>query len=429
MTTLKNIGITLLSILCVICIGLDIWYGVILTTGKDKVISQTFILGNQTVSRIDPDTGNNITESKEFCEVNIFEDVYEIKFNFLLDEKMEYFYSQGFQFLANENGKIDFENKTFNTIVKSEKIDSSNRFNFNDDTLKFVKKVTYNRLLKDVNYQNLTIKKYAQDGVTKTSYLAINPITENFLFKIEIGGKVYGMKLKNEDITFDQNSNLFLGTERDTPYDNFIYKRAEHYNDYRTADIYFLAEQIYNAIVCSDKKLGEAGSIYFQFPNIFNYYEFNGKQYSEISVDLDNAKKITEDISSYYGIKFHLHEGKMRSASQSLFKMKDGNSNFALDGATQTDYFTGATLLNVTANDFDWIATENSGEYLFKLSDDFRKLYEKEERLQFYIQIDLDYLEECGVKFVGFSENSLKNFNIYKAVTKTKGIVTEVGYA
>lgn len=426
MGTLKKIGIAVLSVLCVVCLGLDIWYGVLLKTGKDKIISQSFIVGAQTVSRIDTD--NSITESQEFCEVNIFDDVYEIKFNCLLDEKKEYFYSQGFQFLASENGKIDFETKTFGTVVKTEMVSSSSRFNLKDG---YIHEVTNNRILKDVNYENLIIQKYAQDGVTKTSYKTTNPITENFVFKIEINGKVYGMMFKNEDITFDQNSNLFLGTQKENPNSMLFYNRLDHNNEFRTADVYFFAEEIYKAITNSDKNLGERGSFYFQFPNIFNYYQFDGRQYSEVSVDLDNAKKITEDICSYYGIKFNLHEGKMRNASQSLFKMKDGNSNFALEGVPQTDYFTGTTLLNVTANDFEWKATNVSGEYKFKLSEDFKKVYanDNSKKLKLYVYIDLDYLEDCGVTFAGFKKNAFADFNVLKAVTNNNGILQEVQYA
>lgn len=426
MDILKKIGIALLSVICLICGGLDIWYGVILFTGEDKIISQSFIVSDQTVSRVEQ--GENVTESRQFCEVNIFDDVYEIKFNFLLDENKEYFYSQGFQFIANENGIIDFENKTFETNVKEVEISSSSRFNFTEG---YVKEVTLNRLLKDVSYTNLKVQKYAKDGVTGTSYTTCNPITEEFSFKIEIGDKIYEMKFKNDDITFDQNSNLYLGTLKETPSSLLVYNKIQTINEYRTADVYFFAEEIYKAIVNSEIKPGQTGSFYIQFPDIFEYYEYDGKQYSEVSVDFNNATKITEDISSYFGIKYTYNEGEMKNASQSLFGMKDGNSNFILDGSIATDYFTGTTLINVTANDFEWIATENNGEYLFTLSEDFKKVYadDNSKKLMLYVVIDLDYLSDCGIRFAGFAENAFDGFNVYKAVKESSGEMTEVQYA
>lgn len=429
MSLFKKIMLVLVSLVCTICLGLDIWYGVILATGKEKIISQTFILGEQTVSRID-ENGNSISENEPFCEVNIFDDVYEIKLNYLLDENKEYFYSQGLQFIANDGSDtIDFDSKTFSKVVKNERTNS--KLNFKLSTF-FVRNSEFNRLLTDVNYENLTIKNYGHDTISDTNYTSISPITsKDYFFKLDIDGKTYGMKFKNEDIKFDEKSHLFVGTTSDMPTMAGVYTEYAIYKEYRTADVYFFAEEIYKSIIESDVKLGETLGSYTELPNIFNFYEYKDGQYSETTIDLDKATKLTEDIKTYCGIKINRHEGKMTNASQSLFNMKDGNANFALEGSIPTNYFTGTTLLSVTVNDFDWVSTENANEYKFKLSNDFKKIYgsDNSKKLKLYVNIDLDILNDYGITFAGFEENAFENFSIYKAVTSQNGIITEVEYA
>ena len=110
METIKKIGIILGSLILTICLGLDIWFAVLYKTAPDKVVSWTFKVGNQEIT----DAKTGIKTNKHFCEINVFDNVYEIKFNYLQDEEKNAFYSQGFQFIAtSESNKIDFNNKKF----------------------------------------------------------------------------------------------------------------------------------------------------------------------------------------------------------------------------------------------------------------------------------------------------------------------------
>ena len=112
--------------------------------------------------------------------------------------------------------------------------------------------------------------------------------------------------------------------------------------------------------------------------------------------------------------------------------MVNGNANYSNGELTPSDYFTGKTLIKVTENDFDWIATENSGEYLFKLSDSFKTIYSNynTSSLLLYIEIDESYLNSCNIKFAGFEAETFGEFKVYKANIKTvTGELREVAYA
>lgn len=409
MKTLKNIGIILGSLILTICLGLDIWFAILYKTAPDKVVSWTFKVGNQEV--VDAKTG--VTTDKHFCEINVFDDVYEIKFNYLQDEEKNSFYSQGFQFIATgEENKVDFDNKKFSNVLKTNLVGSSGWFGVNK---------TYDRILSGVNFENMKVLNYASDG--NKDFESSNKISGEYKFKIEIGEDIYILQFKNDDIDCSLNNSNFLQTTTKT----MIVKNT--YNEYRASDVYMFAELLYRSIENSTILNGETTEIIFEFGDLFKYFKYdeNSKQYTEISANSDS--KVIADIKSYYSILVTKNEGNITSSEQSLFKMVDGNSNFKTENAVETDYFTGTTLLKVDEMDFDWIETDNSGEYKFKLSEDFKKIYgeSNSKKLQLYICIDSDKLNsEYGVKFVGFEEDAFDNFNIYKIVEKSNGKTQEV---
>lgn len=408
METIKKIGIILGSLILTICLGLDIWFAVLYKTAPDKVVSWTFKVGNQEIT----DAKTGIKTNKHFCEINVFDNVYEIKFNYLQDEEKNAFYSQGFQFIAtSESNKIDFNNKKFKNVLKQDLVGTTGIFGLDK---------TYNRILSGVNFENMKVLNYATDG--NKDFESSNKISDNYKFKLEIGEDIYILEFKNEDIDCSLNNSNFLQT---TTKQMFV---KNTYNEYRVSDVYMFAEILYRSIENSTIRTGETTEILFELGDLFKYYKYdeNSKQYTEISVNSDS--KVLADIKSYYSILVTVNEGNITSAQQSLFKMVDGNSNFKTSDAVESDYFTGTTLLRVDEMDFDWISTENSGEYKFKLSEDFKKIYgdSNSKKLKLYIYIDADKLNSQGVKFAGFEENAFDNFNISKIVIKTNGEIKEV---
>lgn len=328
------------------------------------------------------------------------------------DEEKNAFYSQGFQFIAtSESNKIDFNNKKFKNVLKQDLVGTTGIFGLDK---------TYNRILSGVNFQNMKVLNYATDG--NKDFESSNKISDNYKFKLEIGEDIYILEFKNEDIDCSLNNSNFLQT---TTKQMFV---KNTYNEYRVSDVYMFAEILYRSIENSTIRTGETTEILFELGDLFKYYKYdeNSKQYTEISVNSDS--KVLADIKSYYNILVTVNEGNITSAQQSLFKMVDGNSNFKTSDAVESDYFTGTTLLRVDEMDFDWISTENSGEYKFKLSEDFKKIYgdSNSKKLKLYIYIDADKLNSQGVKFAGFEENAFDNFNISKIVIKTNGEIKEV---
>ena len=101
MSVRKKILIISLTILLLICAFINIWYLYIRMFGVQKVVSSTFEVGLQSLKNEEnPDT-------KYFIEINYLsnqaqngDEVFEIKFNYMLDENQSAFYSQGLQFVA-----------------------------------------------------------------------------------------------------------------------------------------------------------------------------------------------------------------------------------------------------------------------------------------------------------------------------------------
>ena len=79
LSTIKNI---VLSLVIIICLTLDCWGLYIRFWGKDKVNSYIFKVGAQTATAVNPATGEETTEDRWFCEVNIYDNCYEILFNY-----------------------------------------------------------------------------------------------------------------------------------------------------------------------------------------------------------------------------------------------------------------------------------------------------------------------------------------------------------
>ena len=109
---MKKFLIIIMSLVYCACLTPIIWYAILHFTAPEKVSSQTYNVGSQTVTTVDGDI-----ISDYFCEINIYDDVYELKFTSLLDETKTGIYQQGIQFVPNSSGNFDFEG-TYKTEFK-----------------------------------------------------------------------------------------------------------------------------------------------------------------------------------------------------------------------------------------------------------------------------------------------------------------------
>lgn len=404
----KGLKITLITIfitLMVGCIGIDLWYLYIKQFEPEKVVSNTFEVGLQ-------ETTNG--DVKYFMEVNMYEDLFEVKFNYMLDENKENFYSQGVQFYGESLG-FAWGDSSVAPIYRGE-----------DTELLLIQHEYYDKYLKRRSISG-DFTYYMMFDETKSGVVSSNSLNEYSFFKIDLDGKLYAMKLKGEDTP--RNSDTWV-----TSYTEDIGAvKFSHYDCYTYYDIDYLLNLIYDSI--SSVPNGTNSSYLFEFGNLFNYYEYlEDGTYSEV-ITYDKADLITSAVKSYYSIKVTKNAGKVQQASQSLFKSINGQSNFNTTGIESNDYFIGRTIIEANLNHFDAVSvTEN--DIVLKLKDDFISCYTQEkykDKIYLSVLIDLDQLIEDGKNFLGFSlDNGFSNFTIIscQSVKTIDGelIYSEVAY-
>ena len=388
--------ISIMIVLLLICVSIDVWYLYIRTYGDEKIVSPTFEIGLQETK-----DGN----TKYFMEVNSFDDVFEIKFNYMLDENQTAFYSQGIQFVGKD---LDFQ-LTTDTFQMTDKRQTGGSGWWKD--------YTYDQYEKYVLVNGNT--NYYMSGDDYNSSLIVNnEIPQDRFFKIQLGSDdvkdVYIMTLKGSDTPKNESTYIGYNTWQDGMFD-----RTDHLvNYYLYYDIDLICKLLYDAV--SGLPNGYNKATVFEFGDYFNYYEFNEEtQQYDRPVDLDKAESVATKIHSYYSIKITKHEGKITKASESLFNCVDGNCNYNIAGDySSDDYFIGKTLINCDLYDFDLVQV-NDNNYALKLKQEFFDEYiAKNSEIYLDIVIDLDVFEEEDFIFKGFTlDSGLDNFTIYRCRT------------
>lgn len=472
MKKFKTIGRVILAFAIIVCIGLDFWTLYIHLYGKEKVNSYTFKIGQQTAQAIDPTTGEVTEDSRWFAEVNIYDNCYEILFNYFTDETRTEFYSQGLQFYTN-NDSVDLSNALNSNYSKSstylsifgvqEKTKGSlYTFYYKNPLIEIIKEdnkdkiitqevdrekvlgflwttsiteeTTYykNVVLEDKFYSNLTVSNFASANNYEDSIYSSNPFNKKSFFTVQIGEETYFMKLRGSDTDYlsKNKDKFYFAEERElSPFNSYnkdgktkVYEYNYNYY-YRSCDVYYLAELIYNscqALDCSSEGI----PITFEFGDYFQYYT----DYSAVIQDKNVSDKVLNYVKSYWQIKVQKHQGNMTKASQSLFGTFKGSTNYnesesddAGENEIFTDYHHGRTILDLNENYFDKILIKNSDGLTYKLflslKEDFKKIYEANSRYRLRIAINLDNLNYDNLSFNGFVSGTLDGYSIYKITT------------
>lgn len=409
---MKKFLIVAISILYCVCLTPIVWYSILYFTKPDKVVGQTYEVGSQTVTTID---GNTI--SNYFCEISIYDDCYELKFNALLDENKTGIYSQGIQFIPTISGNFDFSGgygtefnkiKTKDTTIYSEGILMWKYTGF---------MTSYDVVKTDKIYDNLQIYNYASADGFQTTIKDLNPINLNTGFKLIMGDEIYLMRFNGDKAVVNndsvEKSKFYLDSSTDEYYGT---SHREIYYDYlsiyRACDITYFAELLFNSIQTLPK--GTEQTIIFQFGDLFDYYAYDEENgvYLETTISTDKYAKVIADIKSYYAIKVNIHEGNIPSAKQSIFGHYKGSANYTTEDMVKTDYLYGNTLLIVNENDFT--INENNE---FILSEKFITENEKyRSSVELKVVIDEEFLNKAGARF---TKNSFKDFSVYKILTST----------
>jgi len=407
---MKKFFIIALSLLYCICLTPIVWYSILYFTAPEKVASQTYNVGSQTITTIDGNTVNDY-----FCEVNIYDDVYELKFTSLLDETKTGIYQQGIQFVPNSSGNFDF-NGNYNTEYN--KIQTSETTTYSEGILMW--KVTgfmtnYDVVLTDKNYDNFSVYNYASADQFQTTIKDLNPINLNTSFKLILDDDIYLMRFNGNKAVVNndevEKAKFYLNDTTDEYYGkNSRELYFDFLSNYRACDITYFAELLYNSIQTLPKGTDQA--ILFQFGDLFDYYAYDESSgsYLETTISSDEYANVIADIKSNYAIKVNIHEGNIPSAKQSIFGQYKGSANYTTEDMTKTDYLYGNTLLNLDENDF-YI---NENQELI-LSDEFVSENEKYiNSVELKVVIDEVFYDNLGLRF---TQNSFRNFKVYKILT------------
>lgn len=397
MSTSKKILIPILAIVYALCLGINIWYLSVMLFGDQKIVSDTYYVGIQTATKED-----GTADKDYFIEVNYMADMFEIKFNYMLDEKQTGFYSQGLQFLLDENGEMKFHYKK----TEKDREEHSSGWWLSHE-------MTYNQYVDGALWDTHQFN-YMSDNNYENCLISTNPINNNSFFKIQIGDKLYGMKFKGHKYGF--NANNFTGVT-DTINSPSYTMKPWIVNNYYSADFVYFSELIYKA--CESLENGVNHAITFEFADMFDYYEYVSEGvYKDDPIVSDKVQSIQKEVKSYYTILVHKSADKVTKSSDSMFNCVAGKVGYNNSDEIQSeDYFVGRTIVLAEIYDFDLVNVA-SNNYALNLNSKFRNGYEKiSDKICLDILINLDYFKENNMEFVGFSANVANDFNIYRCRT------------
>lgn len=416
----KNIGIVLGCLLLVLCVGVNIWYFYILKFGPDKVVSITHEVGLQKLENSD--------DEKYFIELNYFSneennglEMFEIKFNYMLDENQEQFYSQGLQFVAEgtDNIKYDyFIDETNHALV-----------NHYDFSLFYPAKNYYTQWGGYRPSENVGYYNYASADDYEHATLSTNPISSLSKFKIQVGDDLFLMEFKNYKTEATSNNYMYR-YQGDTQI--YIYYNLESYYDcYAYYDYNYFCKLMYEAVQTISS--GTNSAMVFEFGDLFTYSKYNAEtgQY-DTELTPEETVKLTADIKSYYAIKVNKSSSGVRQASESLFGAVNGSTTYNTNSVISDDYFVGRSILCVDEEDFNLVKIEE-GYCVLKLKEEFIKAYEKYNNIILKVDVNLDYFTKQGITILGFAtDNGLDNFEVehcyFYEIINGEIIQTEVLY-
>lgn len=396
----------ILFIIFVVCIPFNVWYFYLLSKKDNHIVSYTFEIGTQTLS--------DGSSSKYFIEVEYFSnednsgrEEFGIKFNYMLDENQTAFYSQGLQYVANENKSLSFvvgNNSRYN-ISQS----YTNFFGWHYDYYDVYKSV---RLGSEITFKpSFNVTKcgerynYMSSDDYKTTVLSTNPISNDTMFKIQIGENLYGMKFKGavNGSGFTQTYSKWMNTEYEQYWDLY--------------DVDYFAAKVFSSV--KSLKNGTQRALTFEFGDLFDYFEYNPetKKYDK-KVDAAKSDTLITDVKSYYSILLNKSASGVQRANDSMFNMVESNSGFSISKAIPTDdYFVGRSVIDCTLENFTKVKITDT-DIALKLKDSFIKDFELyNEKVRLNILIDLDELK--NENFLGFTKDSgLNKFVIQNCRTK-----------
>ena len=416
----------IVSIVIILCLSIDAYWFFILKVKPDVLVSKTYNVGAQTITKVD---GNK--ETKDFMELNLYDNCFEIKFNYVRDEKQNAFYSKGIQFYGSDG--INFKDKFYKNKEKHEgdavltKETFASVKEYYDVDMTVLNKNPYYFFTDDYQYAS------GDDYETTLENNLNSPISKDTMFGVQIGDEFFGMSLKYDSIFYTEKIDMFgiHTVVRDEINDRYYIGESSQYDlrteafgfldlgkryysaidkNYRECDIYYFAEVLYESI--KNIPNGTSQDIIFTFDDLFNYYKYDSQQKRYISCSEEDTAKVKHHTKSYYSIHVTKNEGDIKKASQSLFNRVKGSAQYDTSGTVgKSIYFIGRTIVELTEADFNQVLMED-GFILVIKKECFDYYYQNKNDIMLNIIID-DTVSQLG-NFKGIDKDSIKDFSIYR---------------
>lgn len=384
----------ILSVIFVGCIPFNVWYFYLLSKKDNHIVSYTFEIGKQTL--LDSSSSKYFIEVEYFSnEDNSGREEFGIKFNYMLDENQTAFYSQGLQYVANADSFIYFANATSHILAN----ESTNLFGWRTGNFNVVGRI--------ISHPDMCGRyNYMSSDDYKTPINSSNPISNDTMFKIQIGDNLYGMKFKGD-----------IATGKTTEESNIAFWTTIKNTYYKRYDVDYFAAAVFDSV--KSLKNGTQHALTFEFGDLFDYFEYNPetKKYDK-KVDAAKSDTLITDVKSYYSILLNKSASGVQRANDSMFNMVESNSGFSISKAIPTDdYFVGRSVIDCTLENFTKVKITDT-DIALKLKDSFIKDFELyNEKVRLNILIDLDELK--NENFLGFTKDSgLNKFVIQNCRTK-----------
>ncbi len=396
MSKAKKITISILSVLAALMLAIDIWYLVVLISGAEKEIVNTFNVG---LISTNDETGDEQYVLKVEYFSNENKNGYEcldVCLTGFTDESGKQFMSQGVQFITNTTNN-DFS------------IDKATYTEYKESQFNFLYAKDFYEITNQFNLGNGVTAYYYQSGDNfEHDYTgSTNPLSnKDYKVTIKLDNDYYRFGLKGKVLDHEDNV------------DNVDWFKGYNNKFYNNFDINWFAGKIYNSIKQTSNKT--TATSLFEFEDIFVWEKFDGHAYKTLGTE--EMAKLKATSANYFAVQYKRVADGLRKSSDSMFKIAKGTTqlNITGDDNTSNDYMYGKTVVITNNKAFDYgIVAGNL--VVFRLKDSFiQKHKDKADSIVLSVQIDLDALEDEGYEFVRFADASgLENFEIFECYKYT----------
>lgn len=392
---MKKILIILCTILCIVCLGIDVWCFCVYKYADEKLVENTML--------IDIMEDSNGAEKKTFLEINYFSnknknglEMLEIKYNYFVDETKENFFSVGSQYVADDKDSLINWKLYWQGYYET---------SYTSKLFGLLQERTYDSYYGFLTNNNCSYYEYQSSSDYNFSMgNDINTLSgESSTFKVTIGEDIFTLKFKGQTPVPD----YYLGTK------SLESALTKDINDqYYYVDHNFLAYNLLNSLRDSTPITNSYQVL--EFGEFFDYYKYDGKTYVEMT-DIEN-EKISTEFNNYYVCKLNIQENGARVANDSLFNQIQGNNTFNLypNDYIIEDYFYGKNVIKLTNEDFNYTLLSNKS-YEVSLKDEFIESYlPYSKNIVLDVYIDIDKMNSQGMNFSRIKSGFLNGFDVYK---------------